>query len=71
MIKPIFPPKAGYIEVEVDGIRKYKNIATGKLLEDELSEINLNDTVRAQNATITMMSSVIEDLQTDVEALKA
>jgi len=36
----------------------------------ETVQIDLADTVRAQNATITMMSSVIEDLQTDVEALQ-
>ena len=32
---PQLPPKSGYVEVEVDGVRKYKNAKTGILLEDE------------------------------------
>lgn len=33
--KPMLPPKSGYVEVEIDGVRKYRNIKTGVLLEDE------------------------------------
>ena len=33
--KPQLPPKAGYVEVEVDGVRRYKNIASGYLLGAE------------------------------------
>ena len=33
--KPQLPPKAGYVEVEVDGRRTYKNATTGVLIEDE------------------------------------
>ena len=35
--KPMLPPKAGYVEVEVDGKRTYKNILTGVLIEDEVA----------------------------------
>mgnify|MGYP000044851941 FL=1 len=33
--KPQLPPKAGYVEVEVDGVRRYKSIASGHLLGEE------------------------------------
>ena len=33
--KPMLPPKFGYVEVEVNGVRKYRNTKTGVLLEDE------------------------------------
>lgn len=34
--KPMLPPKPGYVEVEVNGERRYRNIYTGVLLEDEV-----------------------------------
>lgn len=33
--KPKLPPKAGYVEVEIDGRRTYRNIETGVLIESE------------------------------------
>lgn len=33
--RPTLPPKAGYVEVEVDGIRTYRNAKTGVLIGDE------------------------------------
>lgn len=33
--KPTLPPRKGYVEVEVNGIRRYRNAETGVLLEDE------------------------------------
>ncbi|MBD5098283.1 MAG: hypothetical protein HDT35_01820 [Clostridiales bacterium] len=33
--RPELPPKAGYVEVEVGGVRRYRNAVTGVLLEDE------------------------------------
>lgn len=33
--KPTLPPKDGYVEVEIDGIRTYKNVNTGILIENE------------------------------------
>lgn len=34
--KPMLPPKKGYVEVEVDGKRTYRNVETGILIEDEV-----------------------------------
>lgn len=33
--KPMLPPKRGYIEVEIDGRRTYRNVETGVLIENE------------------------------------
>lgn len=33
--RPELPPMAGYVEVEVDGVRKYKNVVTGYILGEE------------------------------------
>lgn len=35
IVRPQLPPKKGYVEVEVDGVRRYQNADTGVLLEDE------------------------------------
>ena len=35
--RPKLPPKRGYVEVEVDGVRLYKNVETGVLERDEIS----------------------------------
>ena len=32
---PTLPPKNGYVEVEVDGKRTYRNVETGVLIDDE------------------------------------
>lgn len=34
--RPKLPPKKGYVEVEVNGKRTYKNIVTGELIENEV-----------------------------------
>lgn len=33
--RPTLPPKRGYVEVEVDGVRLYRNAVTGILELDE------------------------------------
>lgn len=32
--KPLLPAKKGYVEVEVSGLRMYKNVETGELRPD-------------------------------------
>ena len=32
--KPQLPPKKGYVEVEVDGIRKYRSVETGEIYDE-------------------------------------
>ena len=45
--KPQLPPKAGYVEVEVNGQRRYRSIETGLLLGDQNAE-----TIRAQRGAL-------------------
>lgn len=33
--KPLLPPLRGYVEVEVGGVRRYRNIATGYIVGEE------------------------------------
>lgn len=42
---PKLPPKMGYVEVEVDGRRTYRNVNTGILIEDEVPSLTLEDRV--------------------------
>jgi hypothetical protein len=43
--KPSLPPKAGYVEVEVDGVRTYRNVSTGVLVGDEVPAPTLEQRV--------------------------
>lgn len=45
IMTPTLPPKAGYVEVEVDGVRKYKNVATGYILGEEPTDAYTTDDV--------------------------
>jgi len=33
--RPELPPKRGYVEVEIGGVRRYRSVATGMLLGEE------------------------------------
>lgn len=48
--KPQLPPKKGYVEVEVDGRRTYRNAETGVLIEDEVPEPPDSDVWEALDA---------------------
>ena len=41
--RPYLPHKPGYVEVEVDGKRTYKNAKTGVLIENETYEPTVQD----------------------------
>ena len=43
--RPILPPKAGYVEVEVDGVRTYRNVRTGILINDEVPTPTVDERV--------------------------
>lgn len=47
--KPELPPRAGYVEIEVDGVRKYRSASTGYILgEEPPPEPSELDLLRAQ-----------------------
>lgn len=41
--RPTLPPKEGYVEVEVDGVRTYRNVKTGVLIGDEIPPVTAWD----------------------------
>lgn len=58
IITPELPPRSGYVEVEVDGLRTYKNIQTGLLIEDETPVITVDS---AKSAKIAEIKQSCED----------
>ena len=62
LTNPMLPPKAGYVEVEVNGHRTYKNITTGILIEDEpeLSGISELSSTAELEQRLTALESAIE-----------
>ncbi|MFR1051477.1 MAG: hypothetical protein ACLSE7_07080 [Lachnospirales bacterium] len=62
--KPLLPPKERYVEVEVNGERRYRNVETGDLLGEEpsvptelelaqqdITDLQLNDIEQGQQMT--------------------
>lgn len=58
---PKLPPKIGYVEVEVDGRRTYRNASTGILIENEASDTvpTQLDRVEAQATYTAMMTDTL------------
>ena len=44
--KPTLPPRSGYVEVEYDGHRTYKNILTGQVIELEFAYSHTPDSIK-------------------------
>ncbi len=59
--RPTLPPKSGYVEVEVDDKRTYRNVRTGILIEDEVlnPEPTQLDIIEAQVAYTAMMTNTL------------
>ena len=68
--RPMLPPRAGYVEVEVDGERVYKNAATGVLLRDETpaapADATLVERIAALEATNAELTEALELLLSGV-----
>lgn len=67
--KPQLPPKAGYVEVEIDGVRTYKNARTGVLIGDEppfdditLTQLAIAELAEAQEAAQTANELALAEL---------
>lgn len=56
--KPLLPPKAGYVEVEIDGRRTYRNVSTGALIDEEVSTTTPEEQLRADVDYIAVMTGV-------------
>lgn len=64
IFRPTLPPKKGYVEVEVDGVRQYRNAETGVLMKDEKAveaerEPTQLDIIEAQVAYTAMMTDTL------------
>lgn len=69
---PQLPPKAGYVEVEVDGERTYQNIATGILIDDEVPQPTTEERLaelEAQNKALTTSNQFLEDCLVEMAAM--
>ncbi len=61
--KPQLPPKKGYVEVEVDGRRTYKNVETGVLIGDEVPKQNPEERMaELENAMCEMDTANQEEI---------
>lgn len=56
--KPTLPSKKGYVEVEVDGVRTYRNIATGVLIDEEVETVTEVEQLRADLDYMAIMMGV-------------
>ena len=53
--KPKLPPKAGYVEDEVDGVRVYRNAVTGELFGRETIPTEEERLSAIESAMLAMM----------------
>lgn len=59
--KPTLPPKKGYVEVEVDGVRTYRNVETGELIDNETPHQTESDRLAALEADVADLTMAIEE----------
>ena len=58
--RPLLPPKAGYVEVEVDGVRTYKNVVTGILIDNEVETPDLQADMAELLIDLTYRTTLLE-----------
>ena len=67
--KPMLPPKAGYVEVEVDGVRRYRNVKTGEIFGQET--IPTTDariaSLETENAALREANVALEDAMCEMD----
>lgn len=67
--RPTLPPKSGYVEVEVDGKRTYRNVATGVLIEDETPTTTTEERLAALEAENALLKEQLADTDEAIIAL--
>ena len=60
--RPTLPPKAGYVEVEVNGVRTYKNIITGIFIDNEISTPTIDERVTTLEDQVAQADEVAIEL---------
>lgn len=56
---PMLPPKKGYVEVEANGKRTYRNADTGVLIDEEVMIPSQMDVIEAQVTYTAMMTDTL------------
>lgn len=54
----ILPKLKGYVEVEIDGVRTYKNVSTGELIGHETPKIDMNEEIEAIETKIALQPQI-------------
>ena len=67
--RPTLPPKAGYVEVEVNGKRTYRNVATGVLIEDEVPTPTTEERITALEAENALLKEQLAETDEAIIAL--
>lgn len=60
IFKPSLPPKAGYVEVEVNGKRTYRNTETRILIDDEVITPTAQDDTDAMLVDLEYRVTLLE-----------
>lgn len=60
--KPTLPPKSGYVEVEVDGRRTYRNVETGVLIDDEVPTPTTDERLTSLEAALAQTDETAIEL---------
>ena len=59
--KPLLPPKAGYVEVEINGVRKYRNVTTGEIFGQETIPTT-DERIKSLESQLAQADEVVIDL---------
>lgn len=60
--KPMLPPKRGYVEVEINGKRTYRNVETGILIEDEVPTPTTEDRLSSLESALAQTDETAIEL---------
>ena len=66
--KPLLPPRNGYVEVDIDGKRTYRNIETGLTIEQEQALAHKTDEEIFQEAQLNKASDLSTACKQDITA---
>lgn len=61
--KPMLKPISGYVEVEVNGIRMYKNVTTGEILSPEEASAQKSRSAEALTSIAAALTSIAAQLE--------
>ena len=60
--RPELPPKSGYVEVEADGRRTYRNVNTGVLIDNEIGVHTQEERIAILEQENTLLTQQVDAL---------